>query len=354
MPKPLDILFLGSASGNSRLRALAMERLGHRVFSLDPDGFLPQGRLARKLNFEIGGLLAAKTVERSVLAALPGTRFDAVWVDKGMNVGPGLVRTLRERHGPVANFNPDNAYTYRDRLAWSLFKRAIPEYDVLVFNRRSNVAPAMALGAKRTLVEFRTADEIAHAPRALTPEEKAKWTHDVVFVGTGMEDRPEFMRDLVRRGVPVTIYGNSWERGRAIPEIAAAWKGPGTKGPDEYAASILGAEVILGQLSKGNRDLHTRRSIEIPALGGLFCAERTPDHLALYEEGEEAVFWSSVEECADGCLRLLADEPLRTRIARQGHARAVRNGLYNEPFCQRVLDAALTGVVPETPGDVPV
>jgi spore maturation protein CgeB len=78
--------------------------------------------------------------------------------------------------------------------------------------------------------------------------------------------------------------------------------------------------------------------LEIPALGGLLCAERPTEHLALYDEGREAVFWQDGEECASHCHRLLADEPLRREIARRGHERVRGNSHYNEPMLAAVME----------------
>ena len=98
-------------------------------------------------------------------------------------------------------------------------------------------------------------------------------------------------------------------------------------------------QICLGLLSKGNRDLHTRRSVEIPYIGSLLCAERTREHLTMYKEDEEAVFWDTPEECAQKCLALLADEEKRSRIAEAGHLRCMASDYLNEPVMRRILDA---------------
>lgn len=103
--------------------------------------------------------------------------------------------------------------------------------------------------------------------------------------------------------------------------------------------AIQCARVNLGLLSHENRDLHTTRSLEIPALGGLLCAERTHEHLALYEEGVEALFWNDAEECAATCFHALADEPRRARIAKAGRERYQRDNHRNEAVMQSLLDA---------------
>lgn len=83
------------------------------------------------------------------------------------------------------------------------------------------------------------------------------------------------------------------------------------------------------------------RNIGTPTLGSLLCAERTSEHLALYEEGVEAVFWNDAEECAAQCHRLLADDALRARIAARGHERALRNNLLNEPMLAAIIKRAV-------------
>jgi hypothetical protein len=90
-------------------------------------------------------------------------------------------------------------------------------------------------------------------------------------------------------------------------------------------------------LSKGNRDLHTTRSLEIPALGGLLCAERTSEHLDMYLEGQEALFWNNAEECAMLCHSMLTNESSRKSIAEFGRQRVMLNGHYNEKVLEGIL-----------------
>ena len=337
----MNILFLGGASGTAGHRAGALRRLGHAVHQVDPDGMVPAGRLRARLHWETGGLLSEKTVAAQVLAHLgereSGTKFDLTWVDNGRNVGPLLVRELQRRYGPVLNYNVDDPYGWRDRFSWSLYKKTVRVYDLVAVVREENVAEANALGARKVLRVYRSADEVAHAPRILTAADHARWDSEVVFVGTYFPERGPFMAELLRRGVPLTIYGGLWEKAKEWSLLQKAWKGPGTTQDDDYAKAIQCAQVSLGLLSKGNRDLHTTRSLEVPSLGTVFCAERTSEHQLLYHEGVEAVFWSDAAECADACFRLLADDGLRREIARRGRERCLRNGTMNEQVLSHIL-----------------
>ena len=68
------------------------------------------------------------------------------------------------------------------------------------------------------------------------------------------------------------------------------------------------------------------RSFEIPACGAFMLAERTEEHLALFREDEEAVFFGTPEEMLDKVRYYLAHDEIRRRIAEAGHARVTAGG----------------------------
>jgi len=333
----MNILYLGNDFGTSRHRADALTRLGHHVRIIDPEPFVPKGRWAAKIHFETGGLLCEKTVTTQTLAQIGAERYELVLVNGGRYVGPSLVKELQRRFGPVINYNNDDPLGSRDRFSWSLYRRTVSSYDLMVVLRDENIHEAAALGAKKTLRVFFSADEVAHAPREVTREDHLQWDSEVIFVGTWMPERGPFIAELIELGVPLSIYGGRWQRAPEWPIIQSVWKGPPTDSDDQYAKAIQCAKIGLGLVSKGNRDLHTTRSLEIPALGTVLCALRTPEHQQLYCEGEEAVFWVNSAECAEACFKLLGNDRLRREIALNGKKRTVQNGTMNEQIMARVL-----------------
>lgn len=336
----MKILYLGTISGTSLHRRTALERLGHRVRHIDPEANLPKDYLRAKFRYESGALFSDRPVARDVLAQVGRERFDLVWVDHGRCVGPTLIDGLRERCGPVLNLNVDDPYGWRDRLSWLLYRKAVPHYDLVVVVRKPNVAEAWGLGARNVMQVWRAADEVAHAPRRLTSADRAKYGSEVVFVGTHFPERGPFFAELVRRGVPLSIFGDHWQKSREWPLLQKHWRGPSSRSDDEYARMVQCSKVVLGMLSKGNRDLHTTRSAEVPLLGAAFCAERTPEHDALYLDGKEALFWDDAAECAAACETLLADAALRRSVAAAGRARCLANGTLNEEIADAVLARA--------------
>lgn len=338
----IKILFIGRRSGTSAHRANALRRLGHDVVVVDIADYMPRLPLAGLWQRYLGSVGLASLFQKRLLDQFAGhTDFDVVWVEGGSLVSRELVHELKKLAKRVLNYNVDDPFGNRDVNYWMQYRRAVRAYDLVVVVRKENVEEARSMGARNVLLVYRSADEVAHAPIPLSEQERNKWASDVLFVGTAFPERGPFFAELVKYGIPLSIYGNRWEKLKEWKIIQPFWKGPGLDEGTTYAAAIQSSKVCLGLLSKGNRDLHTQRSFEIPSLGGVFCAERTVEHLALYEENKEAVFWSSAEECASKCRALLSDDVWRQSVAESGRLRYLKNGWTNENVAAKVLKAVL-------------
>ena len=334
----LSVLYLGPQSGTSLHRRDAFVRLGHRVKMLDPRSLLPSSAWIDRIEWHLSPRLLGMVVRHKLDSALDGQTFDLAFVDSGSLLTSPALRALRRRSRRVVNFNHDDPFGQRDRVRFSAYRAGVPEYDLVVVVRPANVGEARALGARKVLFQPRVADEVAHAPRSLTPAIRAEWQSEVSFVGSWMPERGPFMQALIRQGVPLTLFGPGWRKAPEWPQLRPHHRAEYLDG-DSYAYAVQCSKISIGMLSKGNRDLHTTRSMEIPALGGLLCAERTDEHLAFYRDGEEAVFWSDSRECARVCSELLADEPRRQSIAASGHRRYLRNGHTSENLIRNVIGA---------------
>lgn len=334
----MNILYLGQGNRTSKHRADAILRLGHSVTIIDPDSFLPKSSVLSKWRWETGGLFLEKYIRRQVLARLQGNKFDLVLVNGGALVGPALVTELKRYANAVVNYNNDDPFGSRDRNRWRLYLKAVPYYDLLVVVRDFNLYEAYSLGAKKVMRVFMSADEVAHCPRLLTDKDYLCWASDLLFIGTWMPERGPFMAALLEAGLPLTIYGEGWRKAKEWSILRRVWKGSYIDG-DDYAKAIQTAKISLCLVSKGNRDLHTQRSLEIPFLGGLLCAERTYEHLNLYQEGEEAVFWSDIAECIDICQTLLKNEEKRKNIVAKGRMRCLQNNYFNEVVMSKIISS---------------
>jgi spore maturation protein CgeB len=336
----LSILYLGARKGTSLDRANALRRVGHRVEHVDLRKLLPDSPWVYRITWRLGGQIFSPWILRALPPILKDAHFDLCYIDGGEWVTPRVIKMLRRYANKVINYNIDDPLGMRDVARSRAYRRSLSSYDLCVVVREENVPEARNLGAKRVLRVYRSADEVAHAPRPMTAQDCGSWSSEVLFLGTWFPERGPFLLELVRRGVPLTIRGANWNKAAEWPELQKYWKGGELQG-DDYAYAIQCARVSLGLVSKGNRDLHTTRSLEIPALGGLLCAERTAEHSAMYVEGEEALFWGDAAECAEVCLKALSNEEWRKRIAMAGQARSIVNGYYNEKIMSAIVDNAL-------------
>lgn len=297
---------------------------------------LPQSNLIDKIEWHISPSLIAPLVSRSISKLVSNDNFDLVFVDSGSLVSSSLIKSLKRSGSKVVNYNHDDPFGPRDWTRFEIYRKAAASYDLLVVVRKENINEAYECGAKNVLHLFRLADEVTHRPRPIDSATMNQWAHDVIFIGTWMPERGPFIKGLIDRGVKVQVFGSGWSKAPEWSHIRSHVTERPLKG-DDYAHAIQCAKVCLGLLSKDNRDLHTTRSLEIPSLGGLLCAQRTNEHIQMYQEGVEAVFWSDLDECATVCADLLSNEVKRDQIAKAGHQRFLQSGHTTENMLRLVI-----------------
>jgi hypothetical protein len=331
-----SILYVGVGDGTCRQRAEALRQLGHDVRHVragHPSGGwrFQAWRVGNKLG-RPPDLIGAN---RNLLAELAREPADVVWIDKGREIAPRTLARARElapaarlvHYSPDDQMNPGNQST-----AW---RAGVPLYDLHVTTKSYNVAELRALGARDVLFVDNAYDPATHRPIDLSPDDRRRYGADVGFVGQYERERAETMDRLAGEGIDVRVWGPSWDGFRPrSPRLVAH---DTMLGGLEYAKAINAAKINLGFLRKVNRDLQTTRSIEIPACGGFLLAERTDEHLRLFEEGREAEFFSDFDELLRKCRHYLAHDDERARIAAAGRARCLAGGYSNAERLRAVL-----------------
>jgi hypothetical protein len=344
----MKILYIGHTvpESTSRHRADALTRLGHEVILADPYAALAShlgGRLRGAMHFRTGYRLLQPTIKRWLGNRLQRPHyFDIAWVDSGELLGADCVRLLRSAELLTVLYNQDDPTGKRDGRRFDSLLNALPFYDLCAVVRQENIREYKSRGAKAIVHVWMSYDEVVHAPYRDISDIPAAFQSEVAFIGTWMrgEGRDRFILDLVKHGIPVSIWGQRWEKSPLWGQLKDCYRGGNLSGR-AYVAAMQGAKVCLGMLSKGNRDLHTTRSMEIPYAGGVLCAERTSEHLELYNDGVEAVFWRDVDECAKQCRRLLDDDAWRESVRSAGMARVRKSHLGHEDICRTLIDAVL-------------
>ena len=334
----MKILYFGDTNkdGTAWQRIEAMRRNGHSVSPFDPARYIPKFPLLDSLNVRTGFRLVASNVACKLEREIKSLEWDLVWVDAGAELSPRFYRSLRSRKKPIINYAIDNPFVKRDYRKWDLYKMSLPLHDLTVLKCEEQTAEAARLGARNVLNLLLCYDPVAHAPSPATGLQ-----HDVIFVGSWMPERGPFMLKLRQHGVPLKIIGNAWKRAPEWNQLRDIWLGPSIYGKS-YVEAIASSRIALGLLSKGNRDFHTSRSVEIPYIGGaILCAERTRLHEEMYRDGIEAVFWTTADECVAQCRKMLADPAGCRAMAERAKLRVVELGRSNDEVVELIFQKAI-------------
>lgn len=341
----MNILYIGDNdnASTSYHRASALLRLGHHVDIRNP-AYACENQLE---NFILGKFhyrTGYRFIQKKIMTWLSDivddiTTPDLIWVNGGELIGAKGVQLLKQLGCPVILYNNDDPTGGRDGRRFDSLLQALPYYDLCAVMREINIEEYKALGAQKVIKVTMSYDEILHQPFEPSQEIPVQFKSQIAFIGTWMrhEKRDEFLLKLIDAGLPVSIWGDRWQKSPHWDRLHVYYRGGALSGRD-YVAAVQGAKLCIGMLSKGNRDLHTTRSMEIPYIGGLLCAERTSEHTAMYKEGEEAVFWKDNEECIAVCKKLVSDYELRDNIRIAGKQRVMKNKTGNEDVCAVILN----------------
>jgi spore maturation protein CgeB len=337
----MRILYVGASwpHGTALHRRAALVRLGHAVSAFDGEAIWQSGGRARRwLAMRTLRGAGVRAANRALADEAARGRYDLVWLDKPLFVTGETVQAIRRSGARTVQYNLDNPFGPRGDPGWRLLVAAIPDYDVHLVPRRSNLDDYRRAGARRVLYCPLAYEPSVHFPPDSTWSDAAR-PYAVTFIGAAYDDRPRFIAELRRRtGVDVRVWGARW--GRHTGVIGAGVAGGPVYG-DAYRETIWRSRILLGLVTHANRDETAGRCFEVAACGGFLLAERTPGNLEYFAEDREAAYFSDVEECAARIHQYLADEPARAAIAATARARAEYGGYSNDAR----LAAALAEIV---------
>jgi spore maturation protein CgeB len=313
-----------------------MRSLGHDVAAVRSTDVSEYRSLAARLAHRLGIARDLVGAGRQVVSLVEQESFDAIWLDKATTLSPDALReAVRRQPGlVVVSYSPDDMTIRPNRTR--AFLACLPLFDAHFTTKAHNVTPLQALGARLVVRLDNAYAPEAHRPMPRTAEDRERLGGPVGFIGDYERDRAEAMSFLAANGVPVRVWGPNWARRLRRPPAGLCIEGRSLVG-DDYARAICNFDVNLAFLRKAARDQQTTRSIEIPACGGFMLAERTQEHLALFEEGREAEFFGRREELLEKCRFHLAHAEAREGIAAAGRRRCVEGGYSNAARMRRML-----------------
>ena len=341
----LNVLFVGQMVPGARThqRAAAFQRLGCDVTIVEtnrPGGSYEDAPgLSDRIRHRLRRPADKGHANSSIRSLASAAEFDIAWFERAVEISASTLKMLKASLPEIKlvwyaeddMMNP----VHRSRYV----EECIPLYDLWVttksLNCRARELPS--LGARKTLFVNNSYDPTLHVPGAAPQVEGDDWESDVSFVGTFEKPRADSLLHLARNGLSVRVWGNGWgNMAKAHPNLKIEDR---PVYDADYARAVAGSKINLCFLRKGNRDLQTCRSIEIPAMGGFMIHERNPEIGALLAEGEDVVYFSSDAELLDAMRKWLPDEPGRRRIAHQGFETVTTGGFRHEDRLLQTMDA---------------
>jgi hypothetical protein len=337
----MKILYAAGLSPNdsSLYRLWALERLGHTVIPINAFKYESKNPLIRKAAFRLSAGPGADRLNRDIIKRAEAEKPDVLWTDKLLWMKPATVERLRSMGIFTVSYMIDNAFGPRKDPGFRLYMKCIPHYDLHVVQRDKNISDYRQHGA-RDVIKIQTAYEpTIHLPPPAGWSDKNR-DRGVSFIGTPYDNRAKFLTRLWKEfGVSVSVSGGLvWKKALGPEATAALYGSNGELFRDEYREGIWRAKINLSFITHSNCDEFVHKSFEIAGCGGFLLAERSEGHMQRFREDEEAVFFSTIEECVEKIRRYLPDEVARTRIAAAGCIRAQRDGYYNDRQMELIVD----------------
>ena len=297
----------------------ALDKLGYEHQFVDEEGYFknPGDSFMRKVLSRLTRFLTYKRFNQALVKVAISFRPHVLLVVKGAYIHPEVLAEIKSESKTIlVNYATDDPFNLtssnRDVVA------GIPYYDLYLSTKRSILSDLMGAGARKAVwLPFGYEPAIHFPERPNSPEETARWASDVVFIGGCDRDRVHFFTPFLNLiDIKLKLYGGHWDR---YPELRSFWQGFAV-GRD-YRLALGGSKVAVGLVRRANRDGNVMRTFEIPACGAFLLAERTDEHLELFEEGKEMVCFSSPEEMVDKIRYYLKHNEERQRITEAGYRR---------------------------------
>lgn len=338
LPRRRSVLYATplAPSSTTVYRLDSLRHLDQLVHPFDVRKHEPSRRLLQRFRFRypVGPLVSS--VNREICKTVEALRPEVVWFDKPTVFTPETMEAIHQTGAQIVFYVQDSPFGPRNDGVWRQFYKVYRMADLHCLVRHADIVRYREWGLPwiDTMFSF---DPRTHYP----PQpgfSDADRNRKISYIGHPQEQRPAFLLTLASKyQLPVFINGDHWPRA-LTPDELQFFKVGKSLYDEKYRSGIWQSKINLSFVTEHNEDDIAHKAVEIAACAGFLLALRTPGHLAIFEEDREAVFFSSVEECADKAKFYLDRPDLRESIAARGRDRAVRSGYDNDTQLARVLN----------------
>jgi hypothetical protein len=245
------------------------------------------------------------------------TFFEATYSEKDINIlflylsefhiDPKCLAAFKLKNVIIVHFNWDDRlhYTSQHKGQSVGVKEVAKAAD---FNLTMAVGPMSRYMADGAAVFYWRGSSDCPTPESVLPQIEF---NRVLFFGSRYGYRAELIDHLIRKGLPIDVFGSGWGT-EFISYESLAYKIP------RYALN-LGVSTIgyTRSLScvKG-------RDIEVPLSGGLYLTNQSLEIEQVYVPGKEILTYTSMDDCYRQACKVLANPIAFSDIRRRGAVKA--------------------------------
>lgn len=220
------------------------------------------------------------------------------------------------------NYSTDDPWNSVHHCGWH--QRALSQFSAVFTPRSANRSDFLKAGCKNVGILPFGYSPSSHFIADQSPEADTgtSGSGEVLFAGGADKDRLEYVQALIGAGIKPILYGNSWQR--------HTWARPfhhGFLSLEQQRHLISRIPLCLVLVRRANRDGHSMRTFEIPAMGGCLVTERTDDHQTLFgKNGDSTRYFDTPAELVSVCRQMMASPKERMRMAQRSHELVIHGG----------------------------
>lgn len=310
-------------------RALAM--LNQRVREIDMSGFATGYNEFSKL---IGNeLLRAsainqyvETLSKTIVNSVTEKPIDILLCMAQAPITPEALIELRKR-GVITVL-----WFVEDYLRFTSWQQMAGYYDfIFTIQRGDCIEKIKAAGCPEVHYLPTACDPAIHGPRALSPEEHARWGSPVSFLGAGYHNRQQMFASLAN--YPFKIWGTEWPTCKPFDRLVQE-QGRRLK-PEEYVNIFNATKININLHSSTERDgidpagdFLNPRTFELASCGAFQLIDPRQLLGEIFTPGKDIVTFDSTEDLKDKINYYLEHDTERQDIAQAARHTVLQNHTY--------------------------
>lgn len=336
----MKILFVGNRNvyflNTNHYREQALLALGHEVVFFDIRSYWLKARIRQWFPFLDHWDLSR--INKNIVRRAVRERFDLCVVIGGQNVFPWAVKEIREAGVPIALWTTDPPHPG----TFERVRTSAGEYTKVFCAGTEAMELLWQSGFKKAVWLPFCAEPKVHDFCVLSSEEKRRYGHDIVFVGSYYPNRRDVFGALV--DLDLGVWGALWDRlpvGDVLKKKVIALHTDVTVWTKIYSAAKI---VLVVHFHKENTpcDQASPKLFEAMSCGSFVLCDDQKDARTLFRDREHLVFFKDAVDLRAKVEYYLAHPDERERIACQGKAEVRARHTYEKRMAMIMLETLFT------------